>query len=295
MSQIAHTAERRAARAVGHGVEAHQHVREARRAEQPRQPEREEVELRQARLPVLQAGLQQRRTGSRVSLHRGAQQRGEVEPPPAQHPHRERRARDDQQRRLEDLHPRGALHAADQHVDEHEHTHAADDDRLAEPVGVSDAHQQGDEPAGPGDLGHQVEHGHEQRRRGGGRPHRAHPQPVAQHVGHRVAAGVAQRLGDEQQRDHPAGQRADREHDAVVAVDRHRADDAQERRGGQVVPRDRDAVLRAGETLAAGVVVGGGPPAARGGDHDGEGRQDEPGEDRQVEAGVPDGGTRGEQ
>jgi hypothetical protein len=35
-------------------------------------------------------------------------------------------------------------------------------------------------------------------------------------VGHRVAAGVAQELGDEQQRDQPSHQEADRVEEAVV-------------------------------------------------------------------------------
>ena len=49
-----------------------------------------------------------------------------------------------------------------------------------------------------------------------------------QHVGHREPAGVAQQLGDEQQRDEPGDEEADGVEEAVVAVDGDGAGDAEE-------------------------------------------------------------------
>ena len=74
-----------------------------------------------------------------------------------------------------------------------------------------------------------------------------------QHVGHRVLAGVAQRLGDEQQNGQIGDEPADRVHETVVAVERDEAGDAEERRGRHVVAGDRPAVLKAGESAAGRV------------------------------------------
>ena len=120
-----------------------------------------------------------------------------------------------------------------------------------------DAEQQRDQAAGAGHLGQQVEERHGQggdRRRDADRPLL---EPERQHVGHRELAGVAQQLGDQQQRDEPRDEEADGVEEAVVAVDGDGAGDAEERRGRQVVARDGDAVLRAGEGAATGVEVGG--------------------------------------
>ena len=85
-----------------------------------------------------------------------------------------------------------------------------------------DAEQQRDERAGADHLREQVEDRHDDGRGGGGGAHRALPHPVGQLVGHRVAAGVAQQLGDQQQRDQPGDQEADGVEEAVVAVERDR-------------------------------------------------------------------------
>ena len=59
MSQIAHSTDFRASLLRGHRVEAHEHVRQARGAEDECERERDEVDLRQVRLAVLQAGAEQ--------------------------------------------------------------------------------------------------------------------------------------------------------------------------------------------------------------------------------------------
>jgi hypothetical protein len=80
-------------------------------------------------------------------------------------------------------------------------------------------------PADAGHLGEQVE-GDREGRRGRRRTDGALAHPEGQDVGHREAAGVAQQLGDEQERDQPRDQEADRVEAAVVAVQRDGAGDA---------------------------------------------------------------------
>ena len=122
-----------------HGVEPHQHVRQARGAEDQGQGQRQEVDLRGQRSAVLRARGQHVRLAT--PFGGGIRDR------------RLRRARmsekfrpnfasiitviggaEDQQHRLDDLHPGGALHAADQDVDDHQDADDRDDDRLAEPA-----------------------------------------------------------------------------------------------------------------------------------------------------------------
>src|SRR5690606_5322136 len=75
---------------------------------------------------------------------------------------------------------------------------------------------------------------------------------------------------------------------AVVAVERHGADDAEERGGGEVVAGDGDAVLPPGESAAAVVEVADRPRRA-GDPHDDDERDgDEDEEDPDVEPGVAD-------
>ena len=132
-----------------------------------------------------------------------------------------------------------------------------DDDVLGE-LAVQ-AEQQRHQAAGAGHLGEQVEERDRQRGDGRGQCGRASAcTRKRQHVGHRVLAGVAQRLGDEQQRDEPRHQEADGVEQAVVAVEGDGADDAEEGRGRQVVARDGEAVLGARELGAAGVEGAGG-------------------------------------
>ncbi len=178
----------------------------------------------------------------------------EVAPHREQHEHEHDAGTGDEQDRLDHLHVGGALHAADQDVHDHQHTDDGDDDRLA---GLAvDVEQQRDKSTGTGHLGQQVEQRDGQRGQRRGHPHRPLLEPEAQHVGHRETAGVAQEFGDEQQRDEPGDEEADRVQEAVVAVDGDGTGDTEERCGRQVVTGDGEAVLRAGELPATGVEVG---------------------------------------
>ncbi len=261
-------------------------MRQARGAEHQRQRQRDEVQLGEVAGAELLHRLQQLRVAG--SLDGLAEQRRQVEVGQREHPDGHHGGAGDEQGGLDDLHPGGALHAADQHVDDHQRTDDRDDQVLA-PLGLH-VQQQRHQTARAGHLGQQVEERHRERRRGGRDPDRTLAQPEAEHVGHGELAGVAELLGDQQQRDQPRHQEADGVQEAVVAVDRDGPGDAEEAGRRQVVAGDRGAVLGAGERAPGGVVVSRGLGVARGADDDGEGDADEQQEDRDVDDGVADRG-----
>ena len=75
-------------------------------------------------------------------------------------------------------------------------------------------------------------------------------------VGERELAEPLHRLGDDEQRDDPAGEVADRVQEAVVAVEGDHAADAEERRGREIVAGERDAVDEPGNLPVGGEVAG---------------------------------------
>ena len=216
---------------------------------------------------VLQAGLEERLALAAVGGG-GAEQVGEVEVELGQHQYDDQRGAGHQQHGLDDLHPGGALHAADRDVEDHQRADREDRDVLR---GVAaDVEQQRDQRAGADHLGEQVEDRDDDGRGGGRRTDRALAHPEGELVGHRVAAGVAQHLGDQQQRHQPGDEEADRVEEAVVPAEGDGAGDAEERRRRHVVAADGEAVLDAGEAASAGVEVrrAGGLPAGPEGDAD---------------------------
>jgi hypothetical protein len=88
---------------------------------------------------------------------------------------------------LDDLHPGGGRHAAEQHVDHHQRA----DDHHRHPV--LQAEQQLDQLAGTDHLGDQVEGHHHQRAAGGEGAHRRLLEAERGHVGEGELAQVAQR------------------------------------------------------------------------------------------------------
>ena len=182
--------------------------------------------------------------------------------------------------RLDDLHPGGAAHAANQDIRDHQRADDRNHEALSGAVG--DTEQQCDESAGACHLGEQVEERHSERRRCRSDTDGALAHPERQDVGHRVAAGVPKQLGNEQQRDQPGDEEADAVEESVIAVDGDRAGNAEERRRGQIVTGDRDAVLRSGERVPGGVVVGRGLVVAGGADDD-QRHRDEEQEDADVD------------
>ena len=116
-----------------HRVEADQDVRQAGGAEHQGDAERQEVDLAGRGGAVLQAGLEERLALAAVGGG-GAEQVGEVEVELRQHQHHDQRRAGHQQHGLDDLHPGGALHAADGHVEDHQDADREDrqvDHRLA--------------------------------------------------------------------------------------------------------------------------------------------------------------------
>ncbi len=243
----------RAVLAVGHRVEADQDVRQPGGSEHQRKAERHEVDLAGGREAVLEAGVEE--VGLAGLVDRCAEHLRDVEVEVQQDQERDEDRAGHQQHGLHDLHPRGALHAADGDVEDHQQADADDDPVLGTFVGH--AEQQRDKCARADHLGEQVEDRHDHGRRRRRRPNRPLPHPVRELVGHRVATGVAQQLGDEEQGHQPGDEEADRVEEAVVPRQGDRAGDAEEGRRGHVVTGDCEAVLRAGERAAAGVVVGG--------------------------------------
>ena len=144
-----------------------------------------------------------------------------------------------EQARLDDLHPGGRLHAAEGHVDDHQH--ADDDDR----VEVVEAEEQLDELAGADHLGDQVEGDHDKRSGRGEDADLGLVEAEGGHVRERELAEVAQPLRDQEQHDRPADQEADRVDQPVEAAGEDEAGDAEEGRRRHVVAGDGQAVLEA--------------------------------------------------
>lgn len=259
------------------GVEADQDVREPGGAEDERDTERDEVQLRDVRGAVLEARLQEGRTVTAL-LRSGAEQVGDVEVELPQHHQRHQQGAGDEQDGLDHLHPGGALHAADRDVDDHEDADERHDEDLARVAG--DAEQQRDEDARARHLGQQVEDRHDDGGDTGGGAHRPLAHPVGEDVAHGVAAGVAQGFGDEQQGYEPGDEEADGVEEAVVAEEGDGAGDAEEGRRRHVVAGDGESVLEGGELPAARVEVRRALGLPAGPDGDAQGRGDEDGEER---------------
>ena len=122
MKKVAQLTEVRAAFAVGDGVEAHQDVRQPRRPEHQRQPERERVPVVGDEAPGLEharAELLRRVLEEIDRVHAELEQDEEG--------HHGRAA--DQQHRLDDLHPGGRDHAAEEQEREHHGTDDHDGER----------------------------------------------------------------------------------------------------------------------------------------------------------------------
>jgi hypothetical protein len=175
---------------------------------------------------------------------------------------------------LDDLHPGGGRHAAEEHIAHHQHT---DDDHR---VDVFHAEQHLDQLTGADHLGDHVESHDDQRTGGGKAAHRRLREAIGSHVGKGELAQVAQTLGHQEGDHRPADQPADREDQAVKAVGEHQTGDPEEGRRGHVVTGNRQTVLKAGNATAGGVEVGRRLGLRRGPLGDPQGNRDEDGEHR---------------
>ncbi|MNE00205.1 hypothetical protein D3C80_926090 [compost metagenome] len=230
---------------VTHGEEAHQDVWQASGTEHQRQTEGE----RRDRI-FHQAARAHDRISFRVDLDSLGEQHVEVEVDVLHHHQRHEGSAGQQQDSLDDLHPGGRQHAAEQHVKAHQNT---DQDHRNV---VIETEQQLDQLAGTDHLRDQVERHHHQRTASGQRADLGLPQAIGRHVGKGVFTQVTQALGDQEQNDRPAHQEADRVDQAVVARGEHQRGNTQEGRSRHVVTGNRQTVLETGDLAASGVVVG---------------------------------------
>ena len=252
----------RAVRASWHRVEAHQDVRQAGGAEHEGEAERERVERVGHELPRAEHLAAE-------AVGRGGEEGEGVAPEAREDEAGQQEGPADEQRRLDDLDPRGGEHPAEEHVGHHHDPHD-DDGRL-----VGDAEEQLDEVAGADHLRDQVE-GHDRQRPDGGRDADRHlPQAEGHDVGEGVAAEVAQRLRDQEHDDRPADQEADRVDEAVEAGERHEARDAEEAGRAHVVAGEGEAVLQAAHAAAGRVEVLGAAGAPGGPEGDAQGHRHE--------------------
>jgi hypothetical protein len=157
---------------------------------------------------------------------RGPEQIRQVEVVHRQNPDGHHPGAHDEQRRLDDLHPGCALHAPDQHIQNHQRTHHGDHQRLPQPV--IDAKQQRHQTTRARHLRKQVEEAHRESRGRRRHPHRALAQAERQHIGHRELARVTQQFGNQQQRHEPRHEEPDRVQKAVVPVHGDGTTDTQE-------------------------------------------------------------------
>ncbi len=216
----------------------------------------------------------------RMDLDRLRDERAEVEAELGKHEERHQRRAEQQQSRLDDLHPGRCDHPAEGDVDDHEHAHHDDGPEIGQPEKQFDQLSRADH------LRDQIERNHNQR---AGRRHGAHGrrlEPVGHNVGEGETAEVAQRLGHQEHDERPADEEADRIDEAVIAggIDERR--DAEERGRGHIVARDGEAVLEARDPAAGGVEVLGRARVSRRPIGDGERHEDEGDED---DDGVPVG------
>ena len=170
-----------------------------------------------------------------------------VEADALEHEHRHHEDAGHQQHGLDDLHPRGREHAAEDHVAEHEAAREDHGEREVDPDERLDQHARADH------LRDQVERGHGQRAHRRRRARGPLAQPERQHVGDRELARVAHALGEQEHHGQERDEEPDRVQEPVEAVQEDQPGDAEERGRRQVVAGDREAVLEAGDLAAGGV------------------------------------------
>ena len=271
-------------------VETHEDVRQTGGTQNQGQTQGDEVELGgearavlEARLHDVLGGVTGLGHGARVGVgrHGLVEQGGEAALDRDEGPDRHDGDTTDEEDSLDHLDVGGALHAADEDVGGHDDTDDGDDNGLL--GGAVQIQEDGDQGAGAGHLGDEVEQGDREGRDRGGHTDRLLTQTEGEHVGHGEAADVTQRLSDEQEGDQPGDEEADGVEEAVVSVEGDGTDDSEEGGRREVVTCDGEAVLGAGEGCATRVEVGGFLGGLAGTHDHGHGDDDEHDEDRDVE------------
>ena len=152
-------------------------------------------------------------------------------------PHHEQHAHGHEQRgqlepELEGLDEGDRAHAAGAHRCQHDQR----DDDGAGPAGRADRGLEGD--AGALELREEVEPADGDHQHRAHRPDHAGVEARLGEVGQRVGAGPAQRRGHQHEQHEVAGRPADRVPEHLRAEGQHQAGDAEEGRGGEVLPAD---------------------------------------------------------
>ena len=232
---------------VGHGEETHQDMRQAGGAEHQRQAERERVHR-----IFHQAAGRQNRLAERMGIDGFLEHRFHAETADIQHHKRHKRCAAQQQHGFNHLHPSRRQHTAEQHIGHHQRT-----DNQHRP-NIVHAEQKLDQLARAHHLRDEIQHHHQQRTRSGKQAHRRLFQAVGRHIGKGKLPQIAQPLRHQKQHQRPADQKARRINQAVVTGGEHHRRNAEKRRGRHKIPRNRQPVLKAGDTAAGGVEILGG-------------------------------------
>ncbi|MNZ72854.1 hypothetical protein D3C78_912450 [compost metagenome] len=185
----------------------------------------------------------------RVNRHRLGKQIIEAEAHVFHHHKGHKTCAEQQQNGLDDLHPCGGKHAAEQDVHHHQHPHQHHGDVIVQ------AEKQLNQFAGPDHLRNQVQRDDHQRSACRQGTDRSLFQAIRCHVGEGVAPKITQTFGDQEQNNRPAHQEAERVNQPVVARGINQSRNPQERRGGHKVARNRQPVLEAGNIAARRVVI----------------------------------------
>ena len=233
--------------AVGVGVEADHHVRQAHGAQEGR--EHDGVR----RVDALAARTERHRPAAPASLRTGTA---------VARPHREQHRGGDEQRGelepvLEGLDEGDAPHPASAHVDHHDEA----DDQRPDPGRRVDGRGEGQ--PGALELGKQVEPADRDDQDRAQGPDRARAEPSLGEVGQRIGAAAAQRRSDEHQQHEVAGRPADRVPEHLGAGGEHQRGDPEEGGGGEVLAADRAPVEPGSDAARGDVEVAGGAREAQ--------------------------------
>ena len=244
---------------VRDGEEAHQYVRQARRAEHERKAEGDgghgvldEAAGRHdgaALLGCLVRRCAGGQRGLRLHLDGAGEQGFQAEAGLRQHHHRHEARAAQQQHRLDDLDPCGRPHAAEQDIEHHE---ATDDHHGG---GIGQAKQQFDELPRAHHLRDEVEADDQQRADRREAAHRRLGEAVGGDIGEGVATKVPQPFGHQEQEDRPANEEAGGINEAVIAIRENLRRYAQEGGGRHIVARHGEAVLETGDAAARGIEI----------------------------------------
>ena len=226
------------------GEEAHQDMGQTGSTEHQRQPEGEcRNRIRH------QATGAHDRLAFRVNLDGFGKQRVEVKVNVLHHHYGHERCTRQQQNCLDDLHPGGRQHAAEQHVQAHQ-----DANQNHRNV-VVQTEQQLNQLARPHHLRNQIKRHHHQRATGRQGANLGLAQSIGGHIGKGVFAQVTQTFRNQEQNDWPTHKEADGIDQTVVARGVNQRGNTQKGGGRHIVACNRQAVLETGDFATGSIII----------------------------------------